>query len=739
MRKKCLAILLAVVLAAGLLPGTAFAAGSGSAPLQNAKISLSAQYEYAGALDPWWTLDSYRSAPVVTDLDGDGKLEVLNAAYTLYVMDAATGAEKWRVNAGRDRATSDQDNVGGGIVFCDFKVLDIDADGSKEIVIAYGNGMVSVLDKNGNFKWQVQPTTASIRSLAVDDLDGDGKMEVIVGAGIEDPVCVWVYRCDGTLAPGWPQLDASQNGSYQKSPAYITETAWSNGIYGNGITTGDLDGDGLPEIIVPTDTPFIDAYNYDGSLVKASSSVYGGRAWGKIALWEDYAEEKACKNEGWGWPEDLNTRAQTYWAQLASSGAVYTDVDGDGTSEVVITALITDRTTYITKGNNVSTIDDSRYMTVFILNQDRTRYVNKELGFDWTSAPNELTSSIRGPLKSGDAGSMSGNVFPVPVCSDLDGDGYQEILFNSYDGKVHCFSLDKTERWSFTLPKSVPNTVYEYATPVVCRDLDGDGTQEVIFASWLDGKPTAGMKGALYVLSCNGELLAKMDLHDAYNASLNNGVMGAPVVQDIDNDGKYEILLNTQYYALSAYEVSTGAAAPVATSFNDVKDSDWFAGNVKWAVENGITSGTGDGNFTPARTCTHAEIITFLWRAAGKSAPTTFDVPVQIDSSQYYATAALWAAGKGVIDSSFNPNAPCTRMDTALYVWKAFGKPNSDEFRPRFNDIQPEVYGWSSDEWKAVNWIATKGIIQGTGDGNFTPGRTCMRSEIVAILQRAYG
>lgn len=559
--KRILSTALSLTLGLALLIPAASAA--------DAKVTLTEQYLFAGRNGDWYTEESYLASPVVTDLDGDGKLEVLNAAYSLVVMDAATGTEKWRVNAGHDRSTpySDWGNTARQ-VFTDFEVADIDADGRKEIVVVYGDGSISVLDNQGYFKpgWPQKPTYASLRSLAVADLTGNGKMEVIVGAGIPSAESVWVYHCDGTLARGWPQLDPSQDATkVGTNKTGITGTAYSYGVFGDGIAVGDLTGDGLPEIIVPTDTAYIDAYHADGSLVTASP-IYEGRAWGKIALYEDYDQEIACENEGWGYKIDgTETRAQLYRAELGHAAAVYTDVDGDGVSEIVVTALMADRTSHSI--TNTVSLSDTRYMTVFILNQDRTRYVNKALGYDWTKPPVDLGRA----LKQSDPVSIAAGVFSEPVCEDLDGDGRQEILFNSYNGKLHCFSLDGTEHgsWPFTLPKSTAS-LYEYATPPACVDLNGDGKKEVIFASWTDNATSTnpGVNGALYVLSSDGKLLASRDLHDGYATyegviNHSNGVMAAPVVRDVDGDGKYEILLNTTYYALCAYEVEMAGGSTV--------------------------------------------------------------------------------------------------------------------------------------------------------------------------------
>lgn len=123
MNKRSCSLALAAALASGLaVPASA-----------TSSVTIREQYLYKGATDQYYTEESYRSSPVVVDLDGDGKLEVINAAYSLTVMDAATGTLKWRVNAGKDRSSAYDiwGNVWSGQVFTDFEVLDIDGDGKK--------------------------------------------------------------------------------------------------------------------------------------------------------------------------------------------------------------------------------------------------------------------------------------------------------------------------------------------------------------------------------------------------------------------------------------------------------------------------------------------------------------------------------------------------------------------------------------------------------------------------------
>lgn len=621
--------------------------------------------------------ESYWASPVVTDLEGDGKLDVLVLAYSLTVADAATGAVKWRINSGRDRTTPYQwfytdpaVNVAGQS-YCDMVVKDLDGDGRKEIVIGYSSGLISVLDDKGYFKpgWPVQIPNESkttggpfgVRSLVVDDVDGDGKQEVIAGLGVAYAKSIYVYGCDGKLKPGWPQRQGDVDGIL---------AVYSDGTYANGITTGDLDGDGLPEILMPTDNPFINAYNGDGTLV-AANGVYGqtasgkNRPWCSVGMYEDEDEELQQKNGGYGWGfryEPDKTRKQLYRPGLSSSTLRYVDVDGDGTSEIVTSLLMIDFTNAYRAPQgtrNCFTVADSKYMTVAILNQDHTRFHTSQ--YDWTSYPTNLTHpQLGGPLNLNDTVSVYDNVQPVPVVADVNGDGKNEILLNSFDGKVHCFGLDGKEfgSWPYVLPQTdTAKPLYEFATEPVVADLDGDGNQEVVFASWTDNgkwvtardgglsRANPGVDGAIYVLDGNGNLLTRRSLHQAVyqynNVPYSNGSYAAPTVADIDGDGLQEILVNTRYYGLCAYKITPGVptrevplAEPriqkvvvngnttsPATVFNlyaylltdengggtyyvQVRDIAWYMANCQWVTNHqGIFDVSWDGavNLTPRK------------------------------------------------------------------------------------------------------------------------------------------
>lgn len=555
--KRLASIALSVVLLAGLMT-TASAAS----------LTLTEQYIFGGAISEWYAEESYYAEPVVVDLDDDGTLEAIHASYTLSVLDAATGTLKWRVNAGVDRSTPYATNQNpAGKIFCDFVVEDVDDDGLLEIVIAYEDGTISVLNNKGYFKagWPQRPTEASIHALTVADVNLDGQCEIIVGAGVLESASVWMYSANGQLMPGWPQLDPSQDATVA---GRIPSAGYSYGVFANGIATGNLDDDPALEILVPTDTAYIEAYNLDGTLVPASS-VFGVRPWGRVALYEDYKQEQLCENEGWGFPiKGGEGRANLYRAELGHSAATVSDLNNDGKEEIVVTALMTDRTSH--SQSNLVSVSDTRYMTIAILNADRTRFVDADRGYNWEKIPVDLGA----PLRKNDPISVATGLKSEPVCVDLDGDGQQEILFSTYNGQLQCFNLKgkRFGNWPFRLPQS-NETVYEYATTPTTADLNGDGKQEVIFASWTQNEKdqNTGVDGALYITDYNGNLITSQPLPKGYATyegvvKNSNNVLAAPVVSDIDNDGKEEILLNTTYRALCAYKVVNEAGGSGGTT-----------------------------------------------------------------------------------------------------------------------------------------------------------------------------
>ncbi len=199
------------------------------------------------------------------------------------------------------------------------------------------------------------------------------------------------------------------------------------------------------------------------------------------------------------------------------------------------------------------------------------------------------------------------------------------------------------------------------------------------------------------------------------------------------NGGKIQYAPATGRNDYGSFTTLKGAVA-TTPDFKDVKKADYFFEPVNWAVSKGITNGTSQTSFSPNSTCTRAQILTFLWRAAGSPDPTISNPYTDVKSGDYFYKVALWAKEKGIYNpggTTFAPNALCTRASTVEYFWRFSGAPNAA--RVPFSDVKE---GTTLDT--AVSWALRKGITNGTGQTTFSPNSTCTRAQIVTFLHRFY-
>ena len=170
--------------------------------------------------------------------------------------------------------------------------------------------------------------------------------------------------------------------------------------------------------------------------------------------------------------------------------------------------------------------------------------------------------------------------------------------------------------------------------------------------------------------------------------------------------------------------------------FVDVKASDYYYDAVLWAAQNGITSGTDAEHFSPNQPCTRAQIVTFLWRAAGSPEPKAMSSFSDVSADSYYAKAVAWAVENGITtgtgDGKFSPDATCTREQAVAFLYRASGSP-AVSGGSAFSDVAANAY--YAD---AVAWAEKNGVTGGIGGGLFGSGNTCTRAQIVTFLYRAY-
>ena len=172
-----------------------------------------------------------------------------------------------------------------------------------------------------------------------------------------------------------------------------------------------------------------------------------------------------------------------------------------------------------------------------------------------------------------------------------------------------------------------------------------------------------------------------------------------------------------------------------STSFVDVPANAYFADAVDWAVENGVTNGLSDTMFDPYASCTRAQIVTFLWRAAGSPEPKAMSSFTDVPASAYYAKAVAWAVENGITngmtETTFAPDATCTRGQSVTFLYRALKGTASGS--ASFTDVKSDAF--YAD---AVNWAVASDVTNGTSATTFSPNADCTRAEIVTFLYRAY-
>ncbi|NLO38952.1 MAG: VCBS repeat-containing protein [Ruminiclostridium sp.] len=229
-------------------------------------------------------------------------------------------------------------------------------------------------------------------------------------------------------------------------------------------------------------------------------------------------------------------RAEKYRPNFASGSSVIADVNNDGVNEVIVTGNVYDcEDEYI-----------SKYIGPFIFNGDRSRF--KDSRYNWESAPKDSGLPLEEDY------SVIEHIQPNPKVIDLDGDGEKEILYSSYDGRIHCYWLDKQEHHNWPYEVSDPEKSYiEFSSVPEMVDIDQDGLMEIVVSTWTNKQ--SGINGRVLLFDHKGNLLAQIELPDSFHKGQGNGALACPLVEGIDNDGLYEVVVNSVNSGFIAYDI----------------------------------------------------------------------------------------------------------------------------------------------------------------------------------------
>jgi hypothetical protein len=481
------------------------------------------------------------SSPGLVDLNGDGKLEIVAPDNSTFVFDASGRL------LGKGTATK-------GRVYAPGVVADLDGDKVPEIVVGGNEGTVAAYDLVGG-QLQVKPgwpaSTCSggqcpeARGMAAADLDGDGKVEVVVTTTNTSPTGSQVFVFDaagrpyqpaGAAAPAWPRYNALPGPGNDADFNGVGNHGY--GAYGENVGIGNLDDDPQMEIVVTFDNHQINVFNHDGTSVLASpwftnrqSGHLGDRlGWGQFIRWLSPTVEADQYHRHVGpWPDVRKTR----WLQWTASPPSMADLDGDGHNEVIGLPNTEMKEPYETQNYAFMALDGAQ--------NGGARAARRHRGF--THPPLSRKPAARGPSDY-----YPPSAIPAPTVVDISGDRRPEIVAPVPDGAVYAVSPTGRRLWRYDYAHGKTKT---FASEVVAADLDRDGTPELAFGTYA----LAPRSGRLVVLSAAGRKLFDIRLRHQGSDGNGIGVPAAPSIADLDGDGRLEIVLSSFDHGLDVYRV----------------------------------------------------------------------------------------------------------------------------------------------------------------------------------------
>ena len=296
----------------------------------------------------------------------------------------------------------------------------------------------------------------------------------------------------------------------------------------------------------------------------------------------------------------------------------------------------------------------------------------------------------------------------------------------SNDTKVEA---NTTYKWRFT-PTDANYTTLTGSIELYHKSSSSGGW----YYTYYTIKATAGTNGSI---SPSGWTSVRDGWDQTFTITPDKGYAVAKVLVDGKSVGavkSYTFKNVTKDHTIEAIFMKSNGN-PQTGVFVDVAEGSYYEEAIDWAVEKGVTNGVSSNMFAPNDPCTRAQIVTFLWRAAGSPAPKSMSSFTDVPADAFYAKAVAWAVENGITsgtgESKFSPNATCTRAQSVTFLYRASGSP-AVSGSAEFSDVATNAY--YAD---AVAWAAKKGITTGIGGGLFGSDNDCTRGQIVTFLWRA--
>lgn len=395
----------------------------------------------------------------------------------------------------------------------------------------------------------------------------------------------------------------------------------------------------------------------------------------------------------WDMPVDTVVAANTAY------GWTYTPTPADAANYKVLTSSITPYVVTYYGGGSAATPSVSDKAAKELKNAKEGSTVTIDMKGE-TKLPASVTKEIAGK----------------DVTVELDMGGGMVWSFNGLDVPKGGVRLDLgVKTGTKTIPAKVINALTGEMTTVQLQ-LNHNGSFGMSLNLSVDlGKKHDGMYANLYFYNPKSSAL------EFRSAGM---ISGGKASWAFDHASDYAIVIDKE-----SHEPMT---------FTDVPDTAYYAEAVNWAVAKKITGGVGNNLFAPNATCTRAQAVTFLWRAAGSPAPKSSENPfTDVKAGSYYYDAVLWAVENGITNgtsaTAFSPNATCSRAQIVTFLWRSQKSPAADTVNP-FTDVAADSYYAN-----AVVWAAENGITGGTSATTFSPSNNCTRAQIVTFLFRCLG